>query len=208
MALKITGWTKVKTLKQQFKDEFGLSIRIYDGRSFADNDASFAQIRKGDSKGGEFAPQKNTKVGNLEDKIEEMFGIKTQISGSDDSYLCDNDLTLKAALEEDELKMSKKEKKATKKMKSSEIEVETNQHDFALEEESYMTIQEVSEEYEKFENEMRNIYHQDNVLLIRDRFKEFLIKYAEEYKDLIEASVKDEGYDDVGELLKPEYSEG
>ena len=120
MALNISGRMKVKTLKSQFKDEFGLSIRIYDGRSFADDDATLASIRKGDSKGGEFSPRKNTKVGNLEDKIEEMFGIKTQISGSDDSYLCNNDLTLKAALEEDVFKMERKEKKAAKQMSSIE----------------------------------------------------------------------------------------
>jgi len=114
MALNISGRMKVKTLKSQFKDGFGLSIRIYDGRSFADDDATLASIRKGDSKGGEFSPKKNTKVGNLEDKIMEMFGIKTQISGSDDSYLCNNDLTLKAALEEDELKMGRKDKKVAK----------------------------------------------------------------------------------------------
>ncbi len=112
MTLNISGRMKVKSLKSQFKDEFGLSIRVYDGRSFADDDATLASVRKGDSKGGEITPRKNTKVGNLEDKIMDMFGIKTQISGSDDSYLCNNDLTLKAALEEDKLKMARKEKKA------------------------------------------------------------------------------------------------
>ena len=114
MALNISGRMKVKTLKKDFKDEFGLSIRVYEGKAFADDDATLASIRKGDSKGGEFSPKKNTKVGNLEDKIMGMFGIKTQISGSDDSYLCDNDLTLKAALEEDEKKMARKEKKAAR----------------------------------------------------------------------------------------------
>jgi len=32
--LKVTGRMKVKSLKKGFLEEFGLSIRIYDGRSF------------------------------------------------------------------------------------------------------------------------------------------------------------------------------
>ncbi len=113
MALNINGRMKVKTLKTDFKKGFGLNIRVYDGRKFANEDATLASIRKGDSTGGEFSPKRNTKVGNLEDKIMDIFGLKTQISGSDDSYLCDNDLTLAGALSEDEKKMERRAKKST-----------------------------------------------------------------------------------------------
>jgi len=112
--MNINGRMKVKTLKSQFKDEFSLTLRVYDGRSFADDDSTLAAIRKGDSKGGEFTPRKNTKVGNLEDKFQEMFGIKVQISGSDDSYLCDNDLTLQGASEKDFKKLERKQQKDEK----------------------------------------------------------------------------------------------
>lgn len=143
MALNINGRIKVKTLKQQFKDEFWLSIRIYDGRSFANDEATLASIRKGDSKGGEFSPRKNTKVGNLEDKIEEMFGIKTQIAGSDNSYLCDNDLTLAGAFEEDEKKIAKKEKKAA--LKEKESEVKSDSTDDSLSDTKTIKIPNISE---------------------------------------------------------------
>ena len=112
--MNIKGRIKVRTLKAQFKEEFGLTIRVYDGRSFADDDSTLASIRKGDSKGGEFSPHINSKIGNFEDRIKDLFGLKIQISGSDNSYLCDNDLTLKAALDEDENKLGRKEKKASK----------------------------------------------------------------------------------------------
>lgn len=105
---------KVKTIKTQFKKEFGLTLRVYDGRSFADDDVTLASIRKGESKGGELTPRNNIKVGNLENKINEMFGIKVQISGSDDSYLCDNNLTLKGAREEDSKKLERKKRKKGK----------------------------------------------------------------------------------------------
>jgi hypothetical protein len=104
MALNISGNMKVKTLKADFKKEFGLTLRVYNGVAFADDAATLASIRKGDAKGGEFAPRTNTKVGNLEDKIKELFGIKTQVAGSDDSYLCDNALTLSEALKKDKEK--------------------------------------------------------------------------------------------------------
>ena len=97
--MNINGRMKVKTLKKEFQDEFGLILRVYDGRNFADDDATLASIRKGDAKGSEFSAQKNTKVVNLEKKMNELFGIKTQIAYSDDSKLCDDDLTLAKAFE-------------------------------------------------------------------------------------------------------------
>jgi hypothetical protein len=103
----LPGQTKVSTLQERFKSEFGLTLRVYDGRSFAEPDATIGQVRK---KRG--APsidiRRNTKVGNLEDRFMEDFGIKVRIAGSDDSYLCDNDLTLAAALAEDERKLGRK----------------------------------------------------------------------------------------------------
>lgn len=109
MSLNINGRMKVKTLKEQFKADFGLSLRLYDGRSFANEDSTLASIRKeGDINiAGEFSPRRNMLVGNFEEKMMETFGIKCQISGSDDSYLCDNDLTLAAAQEKDQAKLEK-----------------------------------------------------------------------------------------------------
>jgi len=48
MALNISGRMKVKTLKAGFKENFGLTLRVYDGRSFADDNATLAATRKGD----------------------------------------------------------------------------------------------------------------------------------------------------------------
>ena len=134
MALNISGRMKVKTLQAQFKEEFGLTLRVYDGRSFADEDATLASIRKGDTKGGEFSPRKNTKVGNLEDRIMDMFGIKTQIAGSDDSYLCDNDKTLAGALEADKKLMLKRENRIDK------ITINDNEEEMEVLVDDYMFV--------------------------------------------------------------------
>lgn len=41
----IDGRMKVKTLKKQFKDAFGATLRVYKGVGFADDDATLASIR-------------------------------------------------------------------------------------------------------------------------------------------------------------------
>ncbi len=138
MALNINGRMKVKTLKADFRKEFGLNIRLYDGREFADDDATLASIRKGDSTGGEFAPQRNTKVGNLEDKIMDLFGLKTQVSGSDDSYLCENDHTLAKALEVDEKLMVKRE---NREAKAENAEIDTSEQEEKAKDYNLLLIQ-------------------------------------------------------------------
>ena len=89
--ISLPGQTKISTLQDRFKAEFGLTLRVYDGRSFAEADATIGQVRK--KRGATSVDiRRNTKVGNLEVRFIEDFGIKVQIAGSDDSYLCDNAL--------------------------------------------------------------------------------------------------------------------
>ena len=115
----ITGQMKVSTLQEGFLKEFGLTLRVYDGRSFADPTQTLAQVRKKKGSGKALSVAKNMKVGNLEDKFEEEFGLKVQIAGSDDSYLCKNELTLNAAQQEDEKKLARKERKSARQAEVS-----------------------------------------------------------------------------------------
>ena len=112
--LSITGQMKVSTLQEGFLKEFGLTLRVYDGREFADPSQTLAQVRKKKGSGKDLSVAKNMKVGNLEDKFEVEFGLKVQVAGSDDSYLCKNELTLNAAQQEDEKKLARKERKAAR----------------------------------------------------------------------------------------------
>ena len=107
--LSITGQMKVSTLQEGFLKEFGLTLRVYDGREFADPSQTLAQVRKKKGSGKALSVAKNMKVGNLEDKFEDEFGLKVQVAGSDDSYLCKDELTLNAAQQEDEKKLARKE---------------------------------------------------------------------------------------------------
>ena len=75
--LSITGQMKVSTLQEGFLREFGLTLRIYDGRSFADPTETLARVRKTKDSGKALSVAKNIKVGNLEDKFEQEFGLVT-----------------------------------------------------------------------------------------------------------------------------------
>lgn len=92
--IKMTGNMKVKTLRTQFKEAFGSTLRVYNGVKFADDEATLASIRAKDAKGGELAVKGNMQVGNFENKVKELYGIKVQVANADDSALADNSVTL------------------------------------------------------------------------------------------------------------------
>ena len=98
---KLDGRMKVKTLKENYKKNFGGTLRVYKSvtckGAMADEDATLASLRVEGTKGGELVVGGNLKVGNFEKKIAEMYGIGVQVATKDDSKLADNDLTLVAA---------------------------------------------------------------------------------------------------------------
>lgn len=94
--IKVDGRMRVKGLKEAFKKEFGIGVRVYKGKKFADDDDTLASIRTGDAKGGGFAVKGNMLVGNAETKFKEAFGISIQIEDKD-GKLADNNITITAA---------------------------------------------------------------------------------------------------------------
>lgn len=140
--LSITGQMKVGTLQKRFLEEFGLNLRVYDGRSFADETSTLAAVRKTSGTSNPLSVARNMKVGSLESKFLQEFGLKVQVSGSDDSYLCDDDLTINAAQIADEKKIARKERKEARQADdsgSSTDEFESTDDDFdeLLEEEIF-----------------------------------------------------------------------
>lgn len=97
----LNGRTKVKTLKDNFKKNFGSTLRVYKSVSckgaFADDDATLASIRAEGAKGGELVVKGNMQVGNFEKKVAELFGVGVQVANADDSKLVDNSITLTAS---------------------------------------------------------------------------------------------------------------
>ena len=93
--LKVSGRMTVKRLKENFKNEFEGTLRIYNGREKADDNATLASIRRNnDAKGGELVCNGNLTVGSFEKKMLEVFGIKVQVATPDDWMLALDGITL------------------------------------------------------------------------------------------------------------------
>lgn len=91
----ISGRMKIKTLRANFKKEFGSTLRVYKGIKFADEEDTIASIAsKKIESGSELKVNGNTKCGTFEEKIKEIFGIKVQVATPDDSALVANNITL------------------------------------------------------------------------------------------------------------------
>ena len=98
---KLDGRMKVKTLKDNFKKNFGSTLRVYKSvtckGAFADDNATLASLRAEGKAGGELTVGGNLRVGNFEKKIAELYGIGVQVANADNSALADNEVTLVAA---------------------------------------------------------------------------------------------------------------
>ena len=90
---RVDSRMKVKTLKANFKKEFGATLRVYttvNCKTVADDDATLASLMKS-AKGGELT------VGSFETKINELYGIGVQVANSTNTKLSNNKITLVAA---------------------------------------------------------------------------------------------------------------
>lgn len=93
--LKVSGRMTVKRLKENFKNEFGGTLRVYDGREKADDNATLASIRRNeDAKGGELVCNGHLTVGSFERRMRDIFGIKVQVATPDDWTLTLDGITL------------------------------------------------------------------------------------------------------------------
>lgn len=91
---KIDGRMTVRKLKENFKNEFMGTLRVYDGRELADDKAYLAAIRKGDAKGGELVCRASRTVGKFIKEMKEIFGIRVQVATPDDYVLVLDGITL------------------------------------------------------------------------------------------------------------------
>lgn len=90
--LAITGRLTVKGLKAKFLQEYNLTLRIYKGSKFADENATLASLS--DKKVEDFSAKSNMLIGNFEQRFEAATGLKVQVSTPDDSVLVNNSAPL------------------------------------------------------------------------------------------------------------------
>lgn len=88
---KITGNMKVKSLKEDFKNEFGGTLRVYDGRSHASDSATIGSVaKKTITKGSDVSANGNLLVRTFEERIKDAYGIRVEVATADDSKLADD----------------------------------------------------------------------------------------------------------------------
>lgn len=96
----ISGRVTVGGLQRQFKNSFGLELRVYNGSKFADSKATLASLSN--KKVDDFDCKGNTKVGNFEKRFLQATGLKVQVATLPNAKvepgkLVNNDLTLSKA---------------------------------------------------------------------------------------------------------------
>ena len=92
---KINGNMKIKTLRANFKKQFGSTIRLYSGPNFASDDDTVGSIAKKSVKHGqEVNANGRLLVKNFEKQMQDVYGIRIQVATKDDSQLVSNDISL------------------------------------------------------------------------------------------------------------------
>ena len=74
----ISGRMSVARLRNQFKETYGLDLRVYHGQKFADDSDTLASISN--KKVDDFDCRGNMLVGNFEDSFLKSTGIKVQVA--------------------------------------------------------------------------------------------------------------------------------
>lgn len=90
----INSNTKVKTLQKDFKSNFGLTLRVYNGVKYADEDKTLGSFKSSNTNATGFKLKANKTVGEVEDIFKENFGLKVQIADKNDTHLLPNKKTL------------------------------------------------------------------------------------------------------------------
>ena len=130
--IKFSGNKKVGTLCKEFKEAFGGTLRVYNGRSLADENDTLSAIRKEGTNGGELIVKGNMLVGNFEKKVMEMFGIRVQVANVDNTKLAADDITIAAAGREEDSIAPSKPQKDTATPTTSELQFTVNGVSFKM----------------------------------------------------------------------------
>ena len=123
------GRTKVKTVKAQFNENFGATLRVYttvDCKELADDEATLASIRAEGFAGGELAVKGNTKVSTFEKKVAELYGIGVQVANADNTEFADDTATLATAANTASIDGGKTQVTINNLAKKAEVEAAPN----------------------------------------------------------------------------------
>lgn len=90
----ITGRMSAKTVKKNFAESFGGTLRILKNGKPVDDGATMASLKADGCKGGELELKGNTKVAGMKKKVADLYGIDVQVYDADEKKPVDDGLTL------------------------------------------------------------------------------------------------------------------
>ena len=85
---------KVKTLQADFKKNFGISLRVYNGVKFAEPNKTLGSFKSTNTKADDIKIKAKMTVKDVEALFKENFGLKVQIADKNDTHLLPNSITL------------------------------------------------------------------------------------------------------------------
>jgi hypothetical protein len=90
---------KIKSIQSEFKNNFGLTLRVYKGKVLADPEITFAQLNKLTSKdiktnSTDLVIKANMIISEFEELVNNHFGISVQVANEFDTYNLNNKYTL------------------------------------------------------------------------------------------------------------------
>lgn len=91
MTIKIDGRLLVSTLCKRFKEEFGGTLRVYNGNKRCDGSEKVSDLAKAT---GDYECRSSKTVGGFEKDIMSKFGIKVKVASADDWVLALDEMTL------------------------------------------------------------------------------------------------------------------
>ena len=99
---------KVKTVQADFKENFGLTLRVYKGKTLADSNLTFAQLNQRTSKdvnwnAEDLKIRANMTIKQVEDMIDNHFGLTVQVANEYDTYCVGNHYTIGQAARKEDL---------------------------------------------------------------------------------------------------------
>lgn len=99
---------KIKSIQSEFKNNFGLTLRVYKGKALADPEMTFAQLNQRTSKSinasnTDLIIRANMNIGDFEKLIDQHFGVTVQIANEFDTYCINNKYTIGQASRKEDI---------------------------------------------------------------------------------------------------------
>lgn len=99
---------KIKSIQTEFKNNFGLTLRVYKGKALADPELTFAQLNQRTSKSinasnSDLIIKANISIGEFEKLIDQHFGVTVQVANEFDTYCVNNKYTIGQASRKEDL---------------------------------------------------------------------------------------------------------